>query len=232
MSSLFCWAERLEKFISPPMEFEVGDNVMLSFDLGKGLVGDVAYKLELPEELSRVHNTFHVSNLKKCHADEPLAVLLDGLHFDDKLQLCGNDSDLRSLEVKRSIQEEISTPLHQDCTVIKCRVISLEDKAHLTGGDYNTSYFRTKYSPPPHERKGADRITASTSSNLVESESKFGGTQSANLQNWTSLKTFMDDAYQRRDRLGSRSMSTASLGQWRFPSEKSSKFGSRTSQRN
>ncbi|GKG18098.1 hypothetical protein Tco_0372396 [Tanacetum coccineum] len=33
-------------------------------------VGDVTYKLELPEELSRVHNTFHVSNLKKCHADE------------------------------------------------------------------------------------------------------------------------------------------------------------------
>nr|GEX29300.1 hypothetical protein [Tanacetum cinerariifolium] len=45
----------------------------------------VAYKLELPQELSRVHNTFHVSNLKKCHADEPLAVSLDGLHFDDKL---------------------------------------------------------------------------------------------------------------------------------------------------
>ncbi|GJU93158.1 hypothetical protein Tco_1317914 [Tanacetum coccineum] len=48
-------------------------------------VGSVAYKLELLEELSRVHNTFHVSNLKKCYADEPLAVLLDGLHFDDKL---------------------------------------------------------------------------------------------------------------------------------------------------
>ncbi|GJT56432.1 putative reverse transcriptase domain-containing protein [Tanacetum coccineum] len=48
-------------------------------------VGSVAYKLELPQELSRVHNTFHVSNLKKCYADEPLAVPLDGLHFDDKL---------------------------------------------------------------------------------------------------------------------------------------------------
>nr|GFB57271.1 reverse transcriptase domain-containing protein [Tanacetum cinerariifolium] len=45
----------------------------------------VAYKLELPEELSRVHNTFHVSNLKMCYANEPLAVPLDGLHFDDKL---------------------------------------------------------------------------------------------------------------------------------------------------
>ncbi|GKA24739.1 putative reverse transcriptase domain-containing protein [Tanacetum coccineum] len=51
----------------------------------KGLV-PLAYKLELPEELSRVHDTFHVSNMKKCYADEPLAVPLDGLHFDDKLQ--------------------------------------------------------------------------------------------------------------------------------------------------
>ncbi|GKG42284.1 hypothetical protein Tco_0476582, partial [Tanacetum coccineum] len=49
-------------------------------------VGEVAYKLGLPEELRRVHNIFHVSNLKKCYADEPLAILLDGLHFDDKLQ--------------------------------------------------------------------------------------------------------------------------------------------------
>nr|GEZ37359.1 hypothetical protein [Tanacetum cinerariifolium] len=48
-------------------------------------VGDVTYKLNLPKELRRVHNTFHVSNLKKCHADEPLAISLDGLHFDDKL---------------------------------------------------------------------------------------------------------------------------------------------------
>nr|GEZ39438.1 reverse transcriptase domain-containing protein [Tanacetum cinerariifolium] len=51
------------------------------------MIRKVAYKLDLPEELSRVHNTFHVSNLKKCHADEPLAVPLDGLYFDDKFIL-------------------------------------------------------------------------------------------------------------------------------------------------
>ncbi|GJS89365.1 putative reverse transcriptase domain-containing protein [Tanacetum coccineum] len=50
-------------------------------------VGSVGYKLELIKELSRVHNTFHVSNLKKCYADDPLAVPLDGLHFDDKRQI-------------------------------------------------------------------------------------------------------------------------------------------------
>ncbi|GKF50882.1 hypothetical protein Tco_0147349 [Tanacetum coccineum] len=80
-----------------PMEFQVKDKVMLKVSPWKGVicfgkqgklnpmyvgpfkvlekVGDVAYKLELPEELSKVHNTFHVSNLKKCNADEPLAVV-------------------------------------------------------------------------------------------------------------------------------------------------------------
>nr|GEW34274.1 reverse transcriptase domain-containing protein [Tanacetum cinerariifolium] len=42
--------------------------------------------LELPQELSRVHHTFHVSNLKKCYADEPLAMPLEGIHIDDTLQ--------------------------------------------------------------------------------------------------------------------------------------------------
>ncbi|GKB90147.1 hypothetical protein Tco_0962419 [Tanacetum coccineum] len=45
----------------------------------------IALKLELPQELSKFHNTSHVSNLKKCYADKPLAVPLDGLHIDDKL---------------------------------------------------------------------------------------------------------------------------------------------------
>ncbi|GJV63417.1 putative reverse transcriptase domain-containing protein [Tanacetum coccineum] len=47
---------------------------------------EVAYRLELPQELSRVHHTFHVSNLKKCYADEPLVMPLEGIHVDDKLQ--------------------------------------------------------------------------------------------------------------------------------------------------
>ncbi|GJX61357.1 putative reverse transcriptase domain-containing protein, partial [Tanacetum coccineum] len=66
-----------------------------------GKVGEVAYKLELPEELSRVHNTFHVSNLKKCYAEEPLAVPLDGLHFDDKLQFVEEPVEIMDREVKR-----------------------------------------------------------------------------------------------------------------------------------
>nr|GEY99790.1 putative reverse transcriptase domain-containing protein [Tanacetum cinerariifolium] len=62
---------------------------------------DVAYKLDLPEELSRVHNTFHVSNPKKFHADEPLAVPLDGLHVDDKLHFVEEPMEIMDREVKR-----------------------------------------------------------------------------------------------------------------------------------
>ncbi|GJY09874.1 putative reverse transcriptase domain-containing protein [Tanacetum coccineum] len=106
-----------------PMEFQVGDKVKLKVSPWKGVmrfgkwgklnhryvgpfkvlekVGEIAYKLELPEELSRVHNTFHVSNLKKCHADEPLAVPLDGLHVDDKLHFVEEPVEIVDREVKR-----------------------------------------------------------------------------------------------------------------------------------
>ncbi|GKE39431.1 hypothetical protein Tco_1462836 [Tanacetum coccineum] len=89
------YADRRHK----PLEFEVGDKVMLKVSPWKGVihfgkrgklnprymgpfkildrVGMLAYRLELPEQLSRVHSTFHVSNLKKCFVDEPLAIPLD-----------------------------------------------------------------------------------------------------------------------------------------------------------
>nr|GFC44459.1 putative reverse transcriptase domain-containing protein [Tanacetum cinerariifolium] len=73
----------------------------------KQKIRKVSYKLELPEEPSRVHNTFHVSNLKKCHADEPLAVPLDGLHFDDKLHFVEEPMEIVDREVKRLKQSQI-----------------------------------------------------------------------------------------------------------------------------
>nr|GEV30244.1 putative reverse transcriptase domain-containing protein [Tanacetum cinerariifolium] len=90
-----------------PLEFQVGDKVMLKVSPWKGVihfckwgklnpryigpfkiiakVGTVAYRLELPEQLSKVHSTFHVLNLNKCLVDEPLAISLDEIQVDDKL---------------------------------------------------------------------------------------------------------------------------------------------------
>ncbi|GJT85017.1 putative reverse transcriptase domain-containing protein [Tanacetum coccineum] len=71
-------------------------------DLSKfSKVGKVAYRLELPQELSRVHHTFHVSNLKKCYADEPLVMPLEGIHVDDKLQFVEEPIEIMEREIKR-----------------------------------------------------------------------------------------------------------------------------------
>ncbi|GJS33059.1 putative reverse transcriptase domain-containing protein [Tanacetum coccineum] len=56
--------------------------------------------LEVTSEGFRVHNTFHVSNLKKCYADKPLAVPLDGLHFDDKLYFVEEPVEIMDRKVK------------------------------------------------------------------------------------------------------------------------------------
>nr|GEW46487.1 reverse transcriptase domain-containing protein [Tanacetum cinerariifolium] len=106
-----------------PLEFQVGDKVMLKVSPWKGVirfgkcrklnpryirpfkilarVGAVAYRLELPEQLSRVHSTFHVLKLKKCIADEPLAIPLDEIQVDDKLNFIEEPVEIMDREVKR-----------------------------------------------------------------------------------------------------------------------------------
>nr|GEY80348.1 putative reverse transcriptase domain-containing protein [Tanacetum cinerariifolium] len=112
-----------------PLEFQVGDKVMLKVSPWKGVVrfgkrgklnphyigpfkvlakvGTVAYRLELPQQLNRVHSTFHVSNLKKCLSDEPLAISLDELHIDDKLRFVEEPVEIMDKEIKRLRQSRI-----------------------------------------------------------------------------------------------------------------------------
>ncbi|GKF71638.1 hypothetical protein Tco_0207752 [Tanacetum coccineum] len=105
-----------------PLEFEVGDRVMLKVSPWKGVVhfgkkgklapryvgpfeileriGPVAYRLRLPKELSGIPDTFHVSNLKKCLADASLHVPLDEIKFDKTLRFVEEPVEISSLEFK------------------------------------------------------------------------------------------------------------------------------------
>ncbi|GKA66755.1 putative reverse transcriptase domain-containing protein [Tanacetum coccineum] len=71
-------------------------------------VGPVAYTLTLPEELSNVHNTFHVSNLKKCLSDESLVILMKELRLDDKLNFVEEPIEIIDREVKQLRQKSVS----------------------------------------------------------------------------------------------------------------------------
>ncbi|KAK9053107.1 hypothetical protein SSX86_029737 [Deinandra increscens subsp. villosa] len=113
-----------------PIEFQEGDFVMLKVSPWKGVirfrkrgklsprfigpfkilarVGKVAYQLELPEELSGIHNTFHVSYLRKCLADESAYVPLDDLVIDDKLNYVERPIAILDRKVKRLRNKEVN----------------------------------------------------------------------------------------------------------------------------
>nr|GEU84849.1 reverse transcriptase domain-containing protein [Tanacetum cinerariifolium] len=106
-----------------PLKFQVGDGVMLKVSpwkrvvrfgkqgkLNPGYVSPfkviervrtVAYKLELPQQLSQVCNRFHMSNLKKYLSDESLVISLEELHVDDKLHFLDEPAEVMDREIKR-----------------------------------------------------------------------------------------------------------------------------------
>jgi len=106
-----------------PLEFQVGDKVLLKVSPWKGIirfgkkgklspryigpfevtakVGPVAYRLKLPEQLSGIHDTFHVSHLKKCLVDETLIIPLDEAHIDNRLHFIEEPVGILDKEVKK-----------------------------------------------------------------------------------------------------------------------------------
>ncbi|GKF72548.1 putative reverse transcriptase domain-containing protein, partial [Tanacetum coccineum] len=117
------YADRRRK----PLEFQVRDKVMLKVSPWKGVisfgergklnprypfnvltkVGTVTYRPELPDQLSRIHSTFHASNLNKCFSDEPLAIMLDEIQIDDKLHFIEESVEIMDREVKHLKQSRI-----------------------------------------------------------------------------------------------------------------------------
>ncbi|GJR58699.1 nucleotide-binding alpha-beta plait domain-containing protein [Tanacetum coccineum] len=112
-----------------PLEFQIGDRVMLKVSPRKGVirfgkrgklnpryigpfkilkrVGPVAYKLELREEFSNIHSTFHISNLNKCLSNESLVILMKELWLDDKLNCVEEPIEIMDREVKQLKQSRI-----------------------------------------------------------------------------------------------------------------------------
>ncbi|GJU84031.1 hypothetical protein Tco_1291577 [Tanacetum coccineum] len=113
-----------------PLEFEVGDRVLLKVTPWKGVVrfgkkgklapryvgpfeireriGLVAYRLRLPKELNSVHDTFHVSNLKKCLADANLHVPLDEIKVDKTLRFIEEPVEIIDREIKKLKRRKIA----------------------------------------------------------------------------------------------------------------------------
>nr|GEU87203.1 putative reverse transcriptase domain-containing protein [Tanacetum cinerariifolium] len=89
-----------------PLEFSVGGYFCSKCRLGK--VCPVAYRLDLPKELNGVHDTFHVSNLKKCLADPILQVPLDEIQVDAKLNFMKNHVEILEREFKNLKRSRIA----------------------------------------------------------------------------------------------------------------------------
>ncbi|GJZ21827.1 putative reverse transcriptase domain-containing protein [Tanacetum coccineum] len=113
-----------------PLEFSVGDFFLLKVSPWKGVIrfgkkgklaprfvgpfeitkriGLVAYRLRLPEELNGVHDTFHMSNRKKCLADPTLQVPLDENQVDAKLNFVEEHMENLEREFKKLKRSRIA----------------------------------------------------------------------------------------------------------------------------
>nr|GFA79251.1 putative reverse transcriptase domain-containing protein [Tanacetum cinerariifolium] len=145
-------------------EFEVGDKVMLKVSPWRGVIrfgkrrklslrfigpfkvieriGPVAYKLELPDKLCGIHDTFHVSNLKRCFVNDDVVIPLDEVQLDDKLHFVKEPVEFMDGEVKRLKQSRIlivkvrwnsrhGPEFTWEHVVIPLDEVQLDDKLHL-----------------------------------------------------------------------------------------------------
>ncbi|KAD3336597.1 hypothetical protein E3N88_32116 [Mikania micrantha] len=95
-------------------------------------IGKVAYKLELPPELSNVHPTFHVSNLRKCLADQDFQVPLDDIRIDDTMHFIERPVEKMDREVKKLKRSRI--------LIVKVLVTQLDRTREFIADEYSDDY--------------------------------------------------------------------------------------------
>ncbi|GJV09447.1 putative reverse transcriptase domain-containing protein [Tanacetum coccineum] len=154
-------------------------------------IGHVAYRLELPQELSSVHRTFHVSNLKKCLSDESLVIPLDEIQVDDKLYFIEEPVEIMDREIKqlnksripiikdemaenfdKSLLEMVEQPVIivvSSCRVSKYKYYQLE--ASLT-----TYYYMNQTIPEADQSRAAEQDFQTKRQSSASTPAKTGST--------------------------------------------------------
>ncbi|GJR04524.1 hypothetical protein Tco_0527508 [Tanacetum coccineum] len=119
-----------------------------------------ANKLELPEELRNVYNTFHVSNLKKCLSDESLVIPMKELRLDDKLNFVEEPVEIMDREVKQLRQSRIPIVKISFCCYI-CQNGGVISDSHLnTSSDSSSRHSSSGHSTPDFPRDSPIAISA------------------------------------------------------------------------
>ncbi|XP_021980291.1 uncharacterized protein LOC110876425 [Helianthus annuus] len=92
------------------LNIQIGDRVMLKVSHWKGVMrfGKKAYILKLPEELSGIHDVFHISNLKKCLANEALVMSHNDVQIDESLRFIEKPLFIEDREVKKLRKKKVS----------------------------------------------------------------------------------------------------------------------------
>ncbi|GJR26604.1 putative ribonuclease H-like domain-containing protein [Tanacetum coccineum] len=182
-----------------PLEFEVGDKVLLKVSPWKGAVrfrkheklslryigpfkilarvGPVAYTLELPEELKGIHSTFHVTNLKKCLAKGDIVVPMDEIQLDDKLTAIaikgkGWNMVPRAVLMKTGLRS-LNTVRPVNTAHPKTTVYSARPMSHFSKSAQSTGHPQKE--DQGYVDSGCSRHMTRTFPNLLETSRKFDG---------------------------------------------------------
>nr|GEU56750.1 putative reverse transcriptase domain-containing protein [Tanacetum cinerariifolium] len=198
----YCYADKRRK----PLEFSLGDYVLLKVSPWKGVVrfgkkeklasrflgpfeivekvGLVAYRLDLSEEVIGVHDTFYVSNLKKCLADPTLQVPLDEIRVDAKLNFMKKPVEILEREFKKLRRSRIA--IVKLCSDYDCEIHYHPGKANVV-----VDALSRKERVKPKRVRAINMTLQSSIKDRILAAQKEASAESVGLQKAHKLKYFV-----------------------------------------